>query len=68
MIGNGLLKFFITAHFEVFLKITRVDNKKDFLALIKREEKLKKILQHHKIKTNYNIIFRYRSDLQLKML
>lgn len=48
--------------------MTKVENKKNLLALIKNEEKLKKIYQQYETKVNYNIAFGYRSDLQLKTL
>lgn len=44
MTVDKLTKLLKVTNFEVFIKITRVENKKDLLALIKREEELKKIL------------------------
>lgn len=42
MIANRLIKLLIAINFEVFVKIIKVNNKKDFLILIKKEEKPKK--------------------------
>lgn len=44
MAVDGLTKPLTATNFEVFVKITGVENKKDFLALIEREKELKKIL------------------------
>lgn len=61
---NGLIKPFIATNFEVFIKMTyKIKDKKNLLALIKSKKKLKKTLQQHKTKTDYNIIFGYKSDL-----
>lgn len=44
MVAGGLTKLLITANFKVFIKMTRVENKKDLLALIEKGKKLKKTL------------------------
>lgn len=49
MAANEFTKPLIAANSKVFVKMTKVMNKKDFLALIEREEKLKEIFQQHKI-------------------
>lgn len=48
MLIDGLTKLFIAANLEIFIKITRVKNKKHFLSLIKREKKTKKHFNHKK--------------------
>lgn len=63
MIADGLTKLFTATNFEVFIKMTKIKNKKDLLALIKRKKELKETLQQYKTKTNYNAIFGYGSDL-----
>ena len=44
MAAGGLTKPLIAANFKVFIKMTRVENKKDFLALIERQKELKERL------------------------
>lgn len=44
MVVDKLNKLLIAANFKTFVKITRVENKMNILALVKKEEKLKKIL------------------------
>lgn len=41
--ANRLNKPLISANFKVFIKMTRVKDKKDFLALIERKKELKNI-------------------------
>ena len=68
MAADGLTKPLTAANFEVFVKMTGVEDKKDLLALIEREEELKETLQQHKTETDYNAAFGYGSDLRPKTL
>lgn len=43
--------------------MTGIEDKKNLLALIKGEKKLKKTFQQYKTKTNYNVVFKYKFDL-----
>lgn len=65
---NGLTTPLTAANFEVFVKMTEFEDKKDLLALIEREKELKETLQQHKTKTDYNAAFGYGSDLRPKTL
>lgn len=63
MAANGLTKPHISANFEVFVWMTGIEDEKDLLTLIKREEELREILEQQKTGPEYSMAFGYRVDI-----
>lgn len=62
MAADGLTKAFTAANHEAFVGMSGVEDQKDLLASIKREDDLKDALQQHRTGTDYSTAFEYRPD------
>lgn len=63
MAADGLTKPLTTANFEVFVGMTGIEDKKDLLALIKKEEELRETLVQQKSGPEYSAAFGYGADI-----
>ncbi|MCJ1349687.1 hypothetical protein MMC31_007928, partial [Peltigera leucophlebia] len=57
MAADGLTKPLTTANFEVFVGMTGIKDKKDLLALIKKEEELRETVVQQKSGPEYSVAF-----------
>lgn len=62
MSAASLTKLVITANFKIFVGMIGIKNKKDLLALIKREKELREILQQQNHSLEYSAAFDYGAD------
>ncbi|MCJ1348707.1 hypothetical protein MMC31_006940, partial [Peltigera leucophlebia] len=63
MAADDLTNSLITANFEVFMGMTGIKDKKDLLALIKKEEELRETLVQQKPGLEYSAAFGYGADI-----